>query len=41
MLWNSLDEDKSEEIAKARMKSHNGKNYEKKLNVHFNNYYKK
>ena len=41
MLWNSLDEDNSEEIAKAKKKSHNDKNYEKyKQTGYFNNYYK-
>ena len=40
MLWNSLDEDDSEEIAKAKKKSHNDKNNEKyKQNGYFNEYF--
>ena len=41
VLWNSLDEDNSEEIAQAKKKSHNDKSNEKyKQNGYFKQYFK-
>ena len=41
VLWNSLDEDNSEEIAHAKKKSYNDKNNEKcKQNGYFKDYFK-